>query len=132
MAAIHHQIHIDLPPEEVWDAVKDVGALHTRLVPGFVVATEMLEGTPSPTRRVTFANGALVDEVIIDNDPERRRLSWSIKNVEHHNGAMTVAGAEGGTLVTWTADVLPPDLAERFSPMMETGLSTMKRHLEQR
>ncbi|MEO8375040.1 MAG: SRPBCC family protein [Sphingomonas bacterium] len=130
MPAIHHQIHIERPPEFVWDAVRDVGALHSRLVPGFVTATEMLDGVATPTRRVTFANGAVADEVIVDNDDERRRLAWSIKSVEHHNGVMTVLDAEGGSLVTWTADVLPAELAERFSPMMAKGLSTMKAHLE--
>jgi len=130
MPAIHHQIHIERAPEFVWDAVRDVGALHSRLVPGFVTATEMLPGVPT-TRRVTFANGAVADEVIVDNDDERRRLAWSIKSVEHHNGVMTVLDAEGGALVTWTADVLPADLVKRFSPMMAKGLSTMKAHLEQ-
>ena len=131
MPAIHHQILIERPPEFVWDAVRDVGALHSRLVPGFVTATEMLDGVATPTRRVTFANGAVADEVIVDNDDERRRLAWSIKSVEHHNGVMTVLDAEGGTLVTWTADVLPAELVERFSPMMAKGLATMKAHLEQ-
>lgn len=131
MPAIHHQILIDRPAEFVWDAVRDVAALHTRLVPGFVSATEMLEGMPTPTRRVTFANGAVADEVIVDSDDERRRLAWTIQGVEHHNGVMTVLDAEGGALVSWTADVLPAELATRFSPMMAAGLAEMKRHLEQ-
>ena len=130
MPAIHHQILIERPAELVWNAVRDVGALHSRLVPGFVTATEMLDGVATPTRRVTFANGAVADEVIVDNDDERRRLAWSIKSVEHHNGVMTVLDAEGGALVTWTADVLPAELVERFSPMMAKGLATMKAHLE--
>jgi hypothetical protein len=131
MAAVHHQILISRSPDFVWDAVRDVGALHRRLVPGFVSTTEMLVGTPNPIRRVTFANGAMADEVIVDNDDERRRLAWSIQGVEHHNGVMTVADAEGGALVTWTADLLPAELAERFSPMMAAGLAMMKAHLEQ-
>ena len=130
MPAIHHQILIERPAELVWNAVRDVGALHSRLVPGFVTATEMLDGVATPTRRVTFANGAVADEVIVDNDDERRRLAWSIKSVEHHNGVMTVLDAEGGALVTWTADVLPAELVERFSPMMARGLATMKANLE--
>lgn len=130
MPAIHHQIIINLPADFIWDAVRDVGALHSRLVPGFVVATEMLEGMATPTRRVTFANGAVADEVIVDLDDERRRLAWSILGVEHHNGVLTVRDAEEGALVTWTADVLPAELAERFSPMMAAGLAATKAHLE--
>ena len=36
MASIHKDIIIDASPDDVWDAVRDFGALHTRLVPGFV------------------------------------------------------------------------------------------------
>lgn len=39
----------------VWDAARDVGALHTRLVPGFAVDTQLEEGA----RIVTFANGVV-------------------------------------------------------------------------
>jgi hypothetical protein len=39
----------------VWDAVRDFGALHHRLVPGFVVEAR-LEGDD---RVVTFFNGAV-------------------------------------------------------------------------
>lgn len=130
MPAIHHQILIDVPAETVWDAAEDVGALHRRLVPGFVVATEMLEGVRYPTRRVTFANGVVADEIIVDNDRARRRLAWSVQGVDHHNGVLTVTEADGGSLVSWTADVLPAELAERISPMMAAGLSAMKSHLE--
>lgn len=131
MPAIHHQILIDVPAETVWDAVQDVGALHTRLVPGFVIATDMLDGVQYPTRRVTFANGAVADEIIVDNDQARRRLVWSVQGVDHHNGVMMVIETDTGSLVTWTADVLPAELAERISPMMAAGLSAMKSHLEQ-
>jgi len=130
MPAIHHQILIRLAPEAVWDAVRDVAELHSRLVPGFVSTTEMLPDTATPTRRVTFANGVVADEVIVDNDDKRRRLAWAIKGVEHHNGVMTVLDADGDALVIWTADVLPDELAARFSPMMVAGLTAMKSHLE--
>ena len=130
MPTIHHEIMIELPAEKVWDAVRDVGQLHVRLVPGFVAATEMLADTVTPTRRVTFASGAVLDEAIVAIDDQRRRLVWSITSVEHHNGAMQVFGAEDGSRVTWTADVLPAELVETFSPLMAAGLATMKAHLE--
>jgi len=130
MPAIHHQILIRRTPQAVWDAVRDVAALHSRLVPGFVSKTELLPDAAAPTRRVTFANGVVADEVIVDNDDERRRLAWTIKGVEHHNGVMTVLDAEEDALVIWTADILPAELAARFSPMMAAGLTAMKSHLE--
>ena len=53
MATIHKEIAIERSKEIVWDAIRDVGAIHKRLVPGFVVDCE-LEGE---WRTVTFANG---------------------------------------------------------------------------
>src|SRR4051794_1585017 len=53
MATIRKEILIDTTPEKAWDALRDVGALHTRLVAGFVVDTK-LEGS---VRVVTFKNG---------------------------------------------------------------------------
>jgi carbon monoxide dehydrogenase subunit G len=129
MPSIHHEIDVAVPPDVIWDAARDVGALHSRLVPGFVTATEMLD-TPTPTRRVTFADGAVADEVIVDVCDERRRLVWSVLGVEHHNGALQVHDAAGGSRVTWTADVLPAEFAERIKPLMAAGLAMMKAHLE--
>ena len=39
MASIHREIVIDAPAEKVWDAVRDVGAIHRRLAPGFEQAS---------------------------------------------------------------------------------------------
>ena len=36
MASIHKDIPINAPAHETWDAVRDFGAVHTRLAPGFV------------------------------------------------------------------------------------------------
>jgi len=130
MASIHHEIFIAVPPEPIWQAARAVDRLHDLLVPGFVAATEMLEGAGAPVRRVTFANGNTVDEVIVSVDDARRRLVWTIKQFEHHNGVLTVAEAEGGARVGWTADLLPDALADTVSPMMAQGLAIMKAHLE--
>src|SRR5882762_30789 len=39
MASIRKEIVIEASPKRVWDAVRDVGAVHERLAPGFVVDT---------------------------------------------------------------------------------------------
>ena len=130
MPTISHECHVSRPAAEVWDAVRDVAALHTRLVPGFVTDTAMLPDEPVPVRRVTFASGAVVDEVIVTNDDERRRLVWTIRDVEHHNGVLDVEEQGAGARVRWTADVLPAALADRFDPQMAAGLRRMKEVLE--
>ncbi len=130
MASIHHDIFIAAAPEAIWRAVRAVDRLHDLLVPGFVTATEMLGGKGAPVRRVTFGNGHVVDEAIVSVDDGRRRLVWTVKQFEHHNGVLTVMEAEGGARVNWTADLLPDALAETVSPMMAQGLAIMKAHLE--
>ena len=34
MASIRHEIVIDASPEHVWGVLRDVGAVHERLLPG--------------------------------------------------------------------------------------------------
>jgi len=135
MASIDKSVRIAIAPAEVWDAVRDVGAIHERLAPGVVTDTQMLADVATPTRRVTFAHGPVVDEMIIDIDDERRRLVWSIRaeRIVHHNGAMQVHDdGAGGSHVSWIADVLPDALVGVFAPTMEASLQAMKRHLEQK
>lgn len=47
MASIRKEIHVDARPEKIWDALRDVGALHERVVPGFVVDTSSRTGRAS-------------------------------------------------------------------------------------
>jgi hypothetical protein len=73
MASIRREILVEARPEHVWAAVRDVGALHRRLVPGFVVDTRLETGA----RVVTFGNGMVIRELIVDLDDGARRLAWS-------------------------------------------------------
>jgi carbon monoxide dehydrogenase subunit G len=129
MASIRKEILINAPCTAIWDAIRDVGALHVRLVPGFVVDTR-IEGED---RIVTMGNGAVVRERIVDVDEGARRLVWSIVGgrFSHHNGAIQVFEQPGGgSRVVWMADLLPHALAVQIAAMMEQGLSVMKRTLE--
>jgi uncharacterized protein YndB with AHSA1/START domain len=130
MASIRREIVIDASPDRVWDAVADWGALHQRLAPGFVTDCRV-EGRD---RVVTFFNGAVARERIIDCDEGSRRLAWSIVEgpYEHHNGAAEVA-ADGPdrTQFVWTTDLLPDDLAEPTAQMMEAGLRSVAATLGQ-
>src|SRR3954454_9690794 len=109
MATLHKQIHIEARPEAIWDAARDVGALHTRLVPGFVVDTRLEDNA----RIVTFANGMVVREVIISVDDQRRRLATLAVGgrTTHYNATLEVLAHGAGTLVVSTLDLLPDDMA---------------------
>ena len=130
MASIRKEIHIDAPVIQVWDALRDVGALHTRLCPGFVTDTK-LEGN---TRVVTFANGMTAREDIVSIDDSLRRVAWAIvgQMFHHYQGAARVEAEGRGTLFIWTTDVLPDELAPKVDAMMTTGLVVIKRTQESR
>jgi len=131
MASIHKDILIDASPETVWDAVRDIGAIHERLCPGFVINTEMVDD--GAARMVSFGNGMVVKELIVDLDDARRRLVWSARSdrLAHHNGVMQVEDAgEGRARAVWTADVLPHAAANTVGPMMRMGLEAMKARLD--
>ena len=130
MASIHREIAIAARPEDVWDAVRDVGAIHKRLAPGFVTDVRM-EGD---ARIVTFGNGLVARELIVDSDDKRRRLAWSVVGgrMTHHNASLQVfAGESGGSRIVWIADLLPSDLAGAIAGMIEQGMAAMKQTLEQ-
>jgi uncharacterized protein YndB with AHSA1/START domain len=129
MASIRRERTIDAPPELVWDALRDWGAIHERLVPGFVVDAR-LDGED---RIVTFFNGAVMREVLVDLDEDARRLAWSIVDgpYSHHNGVAQVLDAsDGRTCFVWLADLLPNEFAELTGEMMERGIEVVKETLE--
>jgi carbon monoxide dehydrogenase subunit G len=129
MASIRKEISIAVPAEQLWDAMRDVGALHTRLVAGFVVDCR-LEGE---SRTVTFANGMVATELIIDVNDADRRVAWSAVGgrLTHHNASAQVfADGDGNSRVVWIADLLPHELAPSIAGMIEQGLAAMKQTLE--
>ncbi|HEV7400518.1 MAG TPA: SRPBCC family protein [Solirubrobacterales bacterium] len=129
MASIHLERTIEASPDDCWAALRDWGALHERLVPGFVVDAR-LEGDD---RIVTFFNGAVAREGLIDLSDEDRRLVWSIVDgpYTHHNGAAQVFANEDGTArFVWTADLLPNEIATVTEELMVRGIDTVKQTLE--
>ena len=129
MASIVRETTVDLSPELVWDAIRDVGAVHTRLAPGFVTDTKMEEGA----RVVTFHNGLVARELIVTVDDAAKRLVWAVVGTQltHHNASLQVfAGGGGSSRVVWIADVLPDKLAGVIAGMIEDSMRAMKQTLE--
>jgi Polyketide cyclase / dehydrase and lipid transport len=124
MATISIETIVDADPAAVWDALRDFGALHERLAPGFAIDTR-LDGTD---RLVTFFNGVTLRERLITTDDDARRLVWSIVGGPylHHNGAAQVFEHESGARFVWTADVLPDETEPRTREMMQRGLETIR------
>src|ERR1700694_4055824 len=109
MASIHKDIPIDASPADVWAAVRDFGSPHKRLVPGFV-ADARLDGE---ARIVTFANGTVARELLVDCDDARRRLVYAVisERIKQHSASVQVfADGETRCRLSWIADFLPNEL----------------------
>lgn len=126
MASIRREVTLNAPLHQVWDALRDIGALHTRLAPGFVIDTKLEEGA----RIVTFGNGMVVKELIIDIDEQQHRVTWSAvgTRLTHHNASFQLfQETDNRTDGVWIADLLPHDAAPNVAAMIEQGLAAMKR-----
>ena len=129
MASVRREIITRARADDVWSAIRDVGALHTRLVPGFVTDTK-LDGA---VRIVTFGNGMVVREPIVTLDDEARRLVWSAEGniTKHYNASVQVSSNDdGSSKVVWIADFLPDGAASVISSAIDAGMAVMKRTLD--
>lgn len=129
MATIRIEALIEAPADQVWDAIRDYGALHTRLVPGFVVDTR-LEGD---SRLVTFGNGVIARERIVGIDDAARRFAYGVvsERLIHHGASNQVLEeGEGRCRFVWIADVLPDVATETIAPMMRQGAAVLKATME--
>jgi polyketide cyclase/dehydrase/lipid transport protein len=129
MATIRSELKTRAPAGEVWGAIRDIGALHTRLVPGFVTDTKLEPGA----RVVTFVNGVTLREPIVTLDDEARRLVWTAEGgrARHYNAALEVSElADGSTSVVWTADFLPDDIGGYLKQAIDAGMAAMQRSLD--
>ena len=129
MASIRKEIETRARPDDAWAAIADIGALHTRLVPGFVVDTKLEPGA----RVVTFGNGMVVREPIVTIDGASRRLVWTAEGgrTTHYNASVQVfSRSDETTAVVWIADFLPDAMRGQIAAAMEAGISVMKKTLD--
>jgi hypothetical protein len=129
MATIYKEFKINAPPEFVWAAIKDVGAIHTRLAQGFVTDTVLADDI----RTVTFANGYIVKEKIITVSDQYRRLAYTAieGRASHHNAYLQVfAEPNGQSHVLWVTDLLPDEMHGPIEQMVESGSKAIVKTLE--
>lgn len=127
MASIRRAFQVDAPAGQVWDAFQDVWAVHTRLAPGFVTGCRR-EGED---RIVTFANGLVAREVIVDIDEAARRVAYSARSerLAHHHASFQVFAEGPACRVVWIADLLPHAAAPAIAAMMDQGVAAMRKAL---
>ncbi|MEQ1648047.1 MAG: SRPBCC family protein [Hyphomicrobiaceae bacterium] len=136
MATVRKEIITKASLAAVWDALRDVGAPHIRMVPGFLVDTKLEpglnDGDRPIARTVTFGNGVILREPIIAIDEVNKRVVWSAEGgtTTHYNSSVIAIASPEGTRVIWTSDFLPDSATPAIDAAMTMGSRIMKRTLD--
>ena len=131
MASIHKEILVNAAPEQVWDAVRDVGAVHRRLTPGLVFDARI----DGDMRTLFFPNGVMARELIISIDDDRRRLAYAVIEgrmplKRHHATFQVFPEGEHQSRLVWITDFLPDTFESEIRVRMDRGIQVMKQALE--
>lgn len=132
MASVRREVDVAVSADRVWAAIRDVGAVHRRLLPGRV-SNAFLDGD---NRILTFPDGHRVRELILTIDDEARRLAYAVIEgarppLTHHHATFEVlARDETNSRLVWVTDLLPHDAAVEVALRMQVGVLEMRRTLE--
>jgi carbon monoxide dehydrogenase subunit G len=139
MASICKELVVNARLEDVWDAVRDFGAVAQRLGPGFI-AESRLEGDAQArnlrdgdVRFVRFANGFEVRELLVSIDDKAHRLVYTTRGgrTAHYNASMQVfVHGDGQARLVWVTDFLPSDLIEIINGLQDQAMKVMKQTLD--
>lgn len=129
MASIHKETIIRARPAIVWAAIRDLANVHN-LFPGVLTASRVEPGA----RIVTFANGAVVRELIIDQDDNAMRFVYAVVEggtTTHHSASWQLFDhPEDSTRFVWISDFLPNESRDGIQTLVDKGSEAMKRVLE--
>lgn len=132
MASIHKEFIISAAPDVVWAAFRDFGDV-MRLVPGFLTDCRLENEKGVIVRVVTFWNGRVAREFLVDSDDARKRLVYAEPGGEFITRNAAVQVFEDGATssrVTWTIDLLPDEFSAMMSSSMDKASAAMKRALD--
>ncbi|KRE99356.1 polyketide cyclase [Paenibacillus sp. Soil766] len=131
MPTIRKEIIIDASLDQVWDAVRDVSAVHNRLVPGYIENTLM----NGHERTLILPQGGFVREFIVSIDEEERRMAYAVKEgrmplLHHHASFQVIPNDENGSKLVWITDFLPEQLTKIIQAHIDRGAEVMKDTIE--
>jgi hypothetical protein len=127
MASIYKDIPLDARADDVWTAVRDYGAVHQRVAPGFVTDCKI----DGDSRIVTFANGNVAQELLVTMDDARKRLVYAVvsERVKQHSASIQIfADGEGRSRMAWITDVLPNEIGPYIDGQMDLGAVAMQKN----
>jgi hypothetical protein len=129
MASITEQVTLEVSADRAWAALRDVGRAHVLFAP--VLTDGSIDGD---IRTVTFANGMVLQERILDVDEARRRVSYAALNApgtEYHHASMQII--EDGNRrcrFVWITDAHPAAVIPAITPLIAQGTQAVKANLE--
>lgn len=130
MATIRHHVTVDRSPDDVWKVVSDAGAISTWF-PGMESSSLSSDGA---TRTVVMGGGMELQEDVVTNDDGLRRFQYRITGgampVDYHLGTIDVLPVGDVSLVVYSAEIVPDEIAPLLSPALEGGLAGLKAHVE--
>lgn len=130
MSAIWWEERIAVPAQAAWALLRRVDLAHELFAP--VLVDGRMDGE---IRTVTFANGLVVRERIVDIDEVRRRIAYTVLDdlFEHHAASMQIVPVDAGSCrFVWITDFLPADKAAMVRPLVEQGSKALVRNIESR
>ncbi|MHA4854576.1 SRPBCC family protein [Rhodococcus sp. MSC1_016] len=129
MATLRSHIVIDRDPDAVWSVIRDVANI-SQWFPAIVTSSG-----DSSRRTVTLEDGSVLEEDIVTLDDDLRRLQYRAVDgdlaVTDHLGTVDVLGVDDQrTLVVYSTEIEPADLAAAFGPAIDGGLEGLRNTLE--
>jgi carbon monoxide dehydrogenase subunit G len=131
MATLRSHIAIDRPVDEVWSVVSDAGRI-SEWFPAIASSTASGGG-----RSCQLEGGVPLEEEIVTNDADLRRFQYRIVGggvpADSHLGTIDVLGLDGGrSLVVYSTEITPDELAGTMGPAIESGVQGLKDFCESR
>lgn len=128
MATLRTHLTIDRPADQVWSTVSDAGNISAWFP---MVKTSSAEGSG---RNCTLDGDVPLEEEIVTDDAELRRFQYRIVGggvpVESHLGTIDVLDQGGSSLVVYSTEVTPDEIAGTLGPAIEDGLRGLKEYCE--
>jgi len=129
MPSIKKQVAVNVAAEKAWAALRRVEDAHKLFAP--VLVDGRLD---ADIRTVTFANGMVLRERVLDIDDEKRRVAYAAIDAPgmayHHASMQVLEDGPNRCQFVWITDFYPAEVGATIAPLIEHGASALKTNLE--
>lgn len=127
MTSLRAEILIDAKPELIWEVVSDAANI-SEWYP--LISQSRLDS--SGVRHIELSDGSRIEEKIVTSDEALRRFQYQIQAgdlpVDHHLGTVDVIPVEDKTLVVYSSEITPDNLALLVDSAVKDALVGLRDH----